>query len=120
MTLQSSPRKAPPNIDRVMDELDRAAGLDRLPPRQEIAPSYGGPQRDAIASVVDGIVGDICSKIEALRKMLDVIEQQVLQSAAKSKHSLNDHVATCVRLNDEITHTREVIDEIAEHARDQS
>jgi hypothetical protein len=81
--------------------------------RQEIRPpAYGGPQRDAINSVVDGIVGDICNRIVDLRKMLDAIEQQVLESAAKSKAALNDHVGICVRINDEIRHMQTVIEEL--------
>lgn len=83
---------------------------NKLAPRQEVTPpTYGGPQRDAINSVVDGIIGDICGRIGDLRKTLDDIEHQVLQSAAKSKHALNEHVSVCVRINDEIRHMQEVV-----------
>lgn len=78
-----------------------------------LPPSYGQPQRDAINSVVDNIVQDISQKIEALRKQLDDIEQQVLTGAAKAKGLLHDHILVCVRINDEITHMREVVGEIA-------
>lgn len=75
-------------------------------------PSYGGPQRDAINSVVDNIVSDLCGKINDLRKTLDEIEQGVLEGAAGAKSALQDHVAVCVRVNDEIVHMQAVIADI--------
>lgn len=124
MTLhQQQPHSAVNNLASLKDKID-TAGAGRLGAggtaelRQEVVPSYGGPQRDAINSVIDGIVGDICGKIEALRKMLDQIEQEVLTSAGKSKHSLSEHVSVCTSINDEILHMREVIAELSERARD--
>jgi hypothetical protein len=75
-------------------------------------PSYGEPQRNAIDSVVDGIVGDLCKKIGDLRKTLDDIEQQVLEGAAGAKRVLLDHILVCVRVNDEIVHMQDVVKEI--------
>jgi hypothetical protein len=75
-------------------------------------PSYGNPQRDAINSVVDNIVGDICGKIADLRKILDALEQQVLEGAASAKGALHDQVLICVKVNDEIVHMQEVVEEI--------
>lgn len=113
MHMQRSPKPDTNQLGTYLDAVDKAA----TPPRQDIAaPTYGGPQRDAINSVVDGIVGDICSKVADLRKMLDTIEQQALQSAAKSKHRLNEHVETCVKINDEIVHMREVVADLMEAA----
>lgn len=88
-----------------------------LPSNDLRPPSYGGPQRDAINSVVDGVVNDICAKIAELRKQLDAIEQQVLESAADTKHHLQDHVSICVRINDEITHMKDVVAEISDAGR---
>lgn len=95
-------------------QLSEVPPLRRTPvPANEIRPpAYGGPQRDAINSVVDNIVGDICGKIDALRKTLDAIEQQVLEGAAGAKTALQDQVLICVRVNDEITHMQEVIADI--------
>lgn len=87
-----------------------------VPPNELKVPSYGGPQRDAINSVVDGIVGDICTKIGTLRHTLDDLEQQVLEGAATAKHALQDHVQVCIRVNDEVERTRIVIDDIKAHA----
>jgi hypothetical protein len=79
-------------------------------------PAYGGPQRDAINACVDNIVDDICGKVGELRKTLDAIEAAVLQSAARSKAMLNDHVGICIRVNDEIRHMREVVEDLAREA----
>jgi hypothetical protein len=125
MALQQSARAPAGNLGNMLNDIDRVTEDDRrrqgehgLRQQEVHPPSYGGPQRDAINSVVDGIVGDICSKIGDLRKTLDAIEQAVLQSAAKSKHTLNEHVSTCVRINDEVVHMREVVAELAEQARE--
>jgi hypothetical protein len=80
------------------------------------APSYGGPQRDAINSVIDNIVGDLCGKIETLRKTLDEIEAQVLKGAAGSKGALHDQISMSVRVNDEIVHMQAVVKEIQQAA----
>ena len=80
-------------------------------------PTYGGPQRDAINSVVDNIVSDICGKIGELRKTLDDIEQQVLEGAAGAKTALQDHIQVCIRVNDEIVHMQDVIEDIKTSAQ---
>lgn len=107
MTITHTPRKA--NLSHFIDEVDRAT----LP-----SPVYGGPQRDAINSVVDQIISDLCGKIAELRNSLNVIEQQVLQSAAKSKHRLNEHVTLCIKLNDEILHAQDVVNDLKAAATD--
>lgn len=81
-------------------------------PQPLAAPEYGSPQRDAIGSVVDGIVDDLCRKIGELRATLDKIEQQALQSAAAAKGALNDHVGVCVRLNGEIQKMQGIVADI--------
>jgi hypothetical protein len=104
----------------INNDYDPLGGLAKnaIAPQELKPPTYGGPQRDAINSVVDGIIGDICEKVVELRKLLDQIEQQVLQSAAKSKHTLNEHVALCIKINDEVMHAREVITDLAETTRE--
>lgn len=96
------------SIRQLTDDMRRTP----LPTNEMKPPSYGGPQRDAINSVVDNIVGDLCGKIAALRHGLDDIEQQVLESAAGAKHSLHDHVALSLKVNDELQRTQAVIEEI--------
>ena len=85
-------------------------------PPNELRPSYGGPQRDAINSVIDGIVSDICADIGRLRHTLDDIEQQVLEGAANAKARLNDQVQICVSVKDEITHMNRVVADIHRNA----
>jgi hypothetical protein len=85
---------------------------DIMPKPEFMPPSYGGPQRDAINSVIDNVVADLCDKIAVLQGMLKSIEQHVLEEASLAKSKLKDHVSICVRVNDEITHMREVITEL--------
>ena len=100
-------------IRKLTEELDGQLRHQTPVPANEIKPpSYGGPQRDAINSVVDNIVGDICGKVAELRKTLDAIEQQVLEGAASAKTALHEHIQTCVKVNDEILHMQEVIEQI--------
>lgn len=100
-----------------MNEALRALSTEpprRTPiPNNELKPpAYGSKTRDAINSIVDSLVGEICDKIESLRHTLDDIQQQVLEGAAGAKHALHDQVSLCAKLNGEIEHTREVIEEI--------
>lgn len=101
-------------IAKLQEQIDAAANQ---PHQIAKPPAYGSPQRDAINSVVDNIVGDLCGKIGELRKTLDAIEQQVLESAAGAKHALQDHILVCVRVNDEIGHMKGVIDDIKQAAK---
>jgi hypothetical protein len=81
-------------------------------PANEMRPSYGGPQRDAINSVIDGIVGDICKDIADVRHILDDLEQHILEGAASAKHHLSEQVGMCVSVKDEVTHMRRVVFDI--------
>lgn len=108
MTIQQAYTADPAGVQEAYDKIDRLTrGSVELKPTA--APGYGHPQRDAINSVVDGVVGDICGKIGELRKALDVIEATVLRSAAKSKGSLNEHVGVCIRVNDEVRRLQDVV-----------
>jgi hypothetical protein len=89
----------------------------KLPANEFTPPGYGGPQRDAINSVIDGLVSDICRDIADLRRTLDDIEQQVLEGAATSKHHLADQVQICVCVKDEITHMQRVVADIKERGK---
>jgi hypothetical protein len=95
-------------LSRIKDEITAASS------RSAAIPSYGGPQRDAINSVVDGVVRDLCEKIGHLRGKLDDIEQRILEGAAGAKAALTEHVGVCVRIDAEIKHMNDVIDEIAQ------
>jgi hypothetical protein len=92
------------DITRVKGEIDRIVQ----------GPAYGAPQRDAINSVIDGIAGNLCSEITALRKELDLIEQRALTSAAGEKHKLSEHVSDAAVLHDAVGRLREVISGLAQ------
>lgn len=106
------------NDPDIQDAFEKLANETRtkIPPN-EMRPSYGGPQRDAINSVIDGIVADICSDIGKLRHTLDDIEQQVLEGAAAAKTRLNDQVQICVSVKDEIAHMSRVVADIQERGK---
>jgi hypothetical protein len=76
-------------------------------------PGYGEPQRDAINSMIDGVLRDISHKIGELRSTLDEIEQTVLTSAAEAKAILQEHVRTCIRVEDEVRHMARVVADMA-------
>jgi hypothetical protein len=92
------------DVARLKDTIDQIVQNEQARP-----PAYGAPQRGAIDSLIDGIANDICTKIAALREKLDGIEQQALIEAARQKHALNEHVALCAALADEVAHVRESI-----------
>ena len=82
-----------------------------LTPRHK-PPSHGEPKRDAIGSIVDEISVDLGQRVGEIRDMLDRIEQTALQSAARAKGTLNDHVVVCGRLSNEVTRLQGVVAEI--------
>jgi predicted amino acid-binding ACT domain protein len=103
-------------LERLRSEVDEAAHRRPLVAavrETPAAPAYGEPQRDAINSLVDGIVRDVTEKIADLRSKLDNIEQTVLEGAADTKAKLQDHVRTMIRINDEVVHMAEVIRDMA-------
>jgi adenosyl cobinamide kinase/adenosyl cobinamide phosphate guanylyltransferase len=81
------------------------------------APAYGNKHRMLIDTCVEGLVTDLCGQMEELHQTLKGIEQQVLQSAERARHVLNEHAAVCVRVNDEIGAMKTVINDLAEQAR---
>jgi hypothetical protein len=107
------PHDAANNLAHFIEEVDRAATHESLIQIKTAPPTYGAPQRDAITSCVDSLVADLCNRIGDLRKVLDVIEQQVLQGAAVSKHALNEQVGVCVRVDAEIRRMHDVIADLA-------
>jgi hypothetical protein len=84
-------------LDRAIHQIDTAISKQRLS-----APAKGEPQRDAINSIVDGIVQDVVAKIADLRSQLDALEQAVIESAATSKARLQAQVLICIKANEEV------------------
>lgn len=100
------------SLQQLADDLDAAAQRAPVPPSDIKAPAYGAPQRDAINSVVDNIVSDLCGKIGELRRTLDAIEQQILEGAAGAKAALQSQIAVCVRFNEELAHMQGAVEQI--------
>lgn len=100
----------------ISEQIDAAGARPTVPaaPQMVQPPSYGGPQRDAINSLVDGVVRDVCETIDALTKQLDALKSQVLVSADTAKRTLHEQVEVCARVRDEAENIREIIDEVAQ------
>jgi hypothetical protein len=98
-------------------ETDERQRPTPLPPNTLSPPTYGQAQREAVSSVVDSMVNDICQRISTLRKQLDEVENIVLQGAGKAKHMLSEQIALCTKLSDEVSHSQEVIADLREAAK---
>jgi hypothetical protein len=103
-------------LSGLKDRIDRVTH----PPRREVAeltpPSFGEEHRGAIDSIVTGLVGNLSKRIADLHALLDQIEQSVLSSAERAKSRLEDHVAVCVRVDDEIRAMKTVVEDLAKDA----
>lgn len=105
------------HLAQIRDRIDQAAAAQPAPATSvaEVQqPSQLTARRDAIASVVDSVVSDVCDTIDALQKQLAALKDQVLSSAASAKHTLNEHVEICARVRDETDGIRDLIDRIAD------
>jgi hypothetical protein len=80
------------------------------PPRE---PSYGAVHRDKIDALIGELADELIGKIGELRHMLDDVEQRVVESAADTKISLQDHVIVCGRFHQEIASLRKLVEGIA-------
>jgi hypothetical protein len=103
------------------DEIDRSAERayptrpSPVPVQPMVSPpTYGSPQRDAINSLIDKVVGDVCERIDALEKQLHALKQQVLVGGAAAKCTLQEQVEVCLRVNEEVSRLGDTIDETAQ------
>jgi hypothetical protein len=103
-------------LTAAVNQLDDLAGRPELvpPPPQVPEPSYGGPRRDAVNSLVDDVVQDVCAKISALEKQLEALRSQVLVGGAAAKEALTEQIAVCGRVNDEVERIGDVVDSLAQ------
>jgi hypothetical protein len=46
------------------------------------------------------------------------MQQQVIQSGARSKHALDEHLSLCIRVHDEADRLREVVTDLERRADD--
>lgn len=106
----------------IRDEIDRSATRIYPPPRPASLrpeamvqpPQFGGPQRDAINSLIDKVVGDVCERISELEHKLEELRQQVLVGGAAAKTTLQEQVEVCLRVNDETSRISDIVGEIAQ------
>jgi len=109
--------RAPQQQHTPFDRLDEVAPRPQLVPAAQVeAPGFGGPQRDAIASIVDGVVSDVIANIQALQKQLKALEDHVLVSAANAKAALTAQVEVCARVREETANIGEIVKDIAQKA----
>jgi len=106
------------DASRLLDEINTHHTEFRqpIPTNQLKAPTFGQSTNGAINALMDRMTEDICSRSRALRKQLDDIEQIVLERATRTKEKLGEQVALCVRLNDEIDRTADLIADLKELA----
>lgn len=98
-------------LARIAAQIDETVGTQPMP----IAiPEYGGPQRDAINSVVDNLVHDVIEQIASLKKQLDRMEQQVLNSGAAAKETLTSQIMVCSRVRGQCHQIGEMIADISQ------
>jgi hypothetical protein len=111
MNIQQSPQTT--KLTHLLNEVDAAIGESK-----GLANRPSENHRMAITACVDGLVTNQADKIEALRKGLDMIQQRALQSAAKAKAALQDHIAITDRLDDEIQRMQDVVADLVEDSRE--
>ena len=109
MNIQHAPLRSTQELSKALNEIDAAIGESK-----GLASRHSENNRNAITACVDGLVTNQSDKVEALRKMLDVIQQRALQSAAKAKAALEEHVAVTDRLHDQIFHLQDAIADLME------
>jgi hypothetical protein len=120
MDLQHTPFNGEETLAHALTEIERAiAETDRSDetPREATAPGYGEQYRSAVAACADGIVNDLVEKIQSLRRVLDQMEREVLQSAARSKHAFNGQVTLSGHFNNELLHLQGVVARLAGQSR---
>lgn len=115
MNIQHDPRN--PALAQILDKFENR--FDEVIAKDKgLANRHSENHRLAITACVDGLVTNQSDKVEALRKVLDAIQNRALQSAAKAKAALEEHVAITDRLDDELQHLQDVIELLAESNRE--
>lgn len=110
MNMQQSPRKPAAEVAPYLEQIDRATE----PAVRREPPTFGEASRGAIDSVITNLADSLSKRIGELRGILDEIEQHVLESAAQTKATLENHVAVCVRVDDEIRAMQIVVKDLKE------
>jgi len=89
-------------------EATKLRPVDTLQP-----PALGEAKRDAIKSLIDGVSTELSKRVKAVHGTADRLEQTMLQSAARAKAILDDHVAVCQTIDDETTRLESILDRLS-------
>jgi len=76
------------------------------------APSKATATRDAVASIVDGVLADAGNSMAALRKGLDAVEAVLLENAAHIKGELQEHVDLSICVLEESERINALVDRL--------
>jgi len=95
-----------------LNRIDDAVAKLSPPPLQVVAPGYGEPQRDAIASLVDAGTRDAVEAIDALIDHLGKMRDQLVVSGDTAKDILNRRVEVVARIRDQTKRAAEEAKEI--------
>jgi hypothetical protein len=116
MNMRTQAAMKPFPTEAELARVDQAAGRRPELPVEQLhieAPAYGAAHRQLIDGAVDSIARDITEKIKAYQNRLADLQQQVLSNVADAKHNLTQTVGVCMRINDELAHIGNVIEDIA-------
>jgi len=76
--------------NRKFDEVNPP--ISELPQRAAQVPTKSAATRDAVASIVDGVIADASKSMDSLAKALAAVEALMLENAAHVKGELQEHV----------------------------
>jgi len=88
--------------------------ISELPQRaaQVQPPTKSAATRDAVASIVDGVLADAGRSMAELRRALDSVEALTLENAAHIKGELQEHVDLSIRVLEESERVNALVDQL--------
>jgi len=93
------------NTDRQLKDLQTTVAIT-TPPTKSTA------SRDAVSSIVDGVLAEASKSMKELRKGLDTVESLMLENAAHIKGELQEHVDLSTRILEESERVGELVSEL--------
>jgi hypothetical protein len=75
-------------------------------------PSKAEVTRDAVTSIVDGVLADASKSMASLRKALDSVETLTLENAAHIKGELQEHVELSIRVLEESERVTALVEQL--------
>jgi len=93
-------------MTRQLSAVDDSVRLDH---RQMTAPIEGDQTRSAVMAIVDNLAIELGDEIKGLHDRVERLHELVIQSSARSKNALNEHITTCRQVRAEITNLSSVV-----------